>query len=469
MSLSPGSILLNALGRFLGQSATVDKGQPLIVQPDYYYKTDFGEQRVANAYTLFDLVNKYEIDASELETSTATGGTVTFDGTNSAVNLAVTASNGSTARLRTSTYFRYQAGKEFVVKLTATQNALVANQTRRLGMFDDADGVFFQTTDTAISVNIRSSSSVTSQSIDRSVWNIDKLDGTGPSGKTLDITAGNIYEIHFQWLGVGAVRYYINGDLVHVISNAGLYTGPYMRIAQLPLSWEIINTGASTISAMKVICASVLIMGGADPPAQVNTAFNPAARTVGTVTEVPVLSIRPKQNYAGITNRALLYPTMLEVSCEGNRAGYRIALNPTLTGATFAATVPATSKMDADIAATSFAADGITLLRGFLSGTNDGRIIDLRPIFNVLDRKLRRSAFNPANGDILSIGMINENTSGNTTARASLVVREVGLCTRRLSTSSPGRGFSRRRGHGTSPFRAGTGSRSTSSTVRSSS
>jgi hypothetical protein len=38
-----------------------------------------------------------------------------------------------------------------------------------------------------------------------SAWNIDKMDGTGPSGMTLDPTKFNVYEIRFQYLGVGGV------------------------------------------------------------------------------------------------------------------------------------------------------------------------------------------------------------------------------------------------------------------------
>jgi hypothetical protein len=38
-------------------------------------------------------------------------------------------------------------------------------------------------------------------------FNIDKLDGTGPSGMTLDPTKFNVYQIDFRWLGAGIITF----------------------------------------------------------------------------------------------------------------------------------------------------------------------------------------------------------------------------------------------------------------------
>ena len=49
-------------------------------------------------------------------------------------------------------------------------------------------------------------------------FNIDKLDGTGTSGVTLDPSKLNIYQINFRWLGAGEIRYAVenplNGDMI---------------------------------------------------------------------------------------------------------------------------------------------------------------------------------------------------------------------------------------------------------------
>lgn len=49
-------------------------------------------------------------------------------------------------------------------------------------------------------------------------FNVDKLDGTGYSGITIDPSKLNVYQINFRWLGAGEIRYAIenprNGDMI---------------------------------------------------------------------------------------------------------------------------------------------------------------------------------------------------------------------------------------------------------------
>ena len=57
-------------------------------------------------------------------------------------------------------------------------------------------------------------------------WNYDTMDGTGPSGMTLDPSKGNVYKINVQWLGYGNTALYIENQdtgkftLVHVLKWA---------------------------------------------------------------------------------------------------------------------------------------------------------------------------------------------------------------------------------------------------------
>ena len=43
-------------------------------------------------------------------------------------------------------------------------------------------------------------------------FNIDKLDGTGPSGMVIDPSKLNVYQINFRWLGAGEIRYGIEDE-----------------------------------------------------------------------------------------------------------------------------------------------------------------------------------------------------------------------------------------------------------------
>lgn len=389
-----------------------------------YNQSAFGELRVASNYTLADLINKYEIDTNEFSTSTATGGTVTHVANQSAINLAVTGSNGSTARLRTNTFYRYQAGKGLLIKQTVYHaDTGQSNQVRRWGFFDDNDGIFWQLSGTTFSVVKRSSTSgaPVEVTVAQASFNNDILNGSGASGINLDLTKGNIFEIKLQWLGVGSVQFFVNGYLVHTMSHANTLAVPYMKTAQLPIGFDVINTGVSTGSSMTSICSSVIAEGGTIPPHFTYSAFN-ATPIVVTTTERPVLTIRPKATYNSIENRMLVLPNTFSIGTEGARISFRLVYNGTLTGASYTS-VATTSGTEFDVAATALSG-GETIYYGFLGQSNDAvNTINLSQIFGALERKLRRNGFTSTT-DTLTVMAVNE-LSGSTNVRAGLIFDEI--------------------------------------------
>jgi len=85
-----------------------------------------------------------------------------------------------------------------------------------------------------------------------STWNADKFDGTSTSGITLDPTKGNVYQIKYQWLGFGMIRFFVENPetgkfaLVHKIKYANANTEPSIDDPSLPLLLEVINTANTT-------------------------------------------------------------------------------------------------------------------------------------------------------------------------------------------------------------------------------
>jgi hypothetical protein len=81
------------------------------------------------------------------------------------------------------------------------------------------------------------------QRIPQSSWNIDKCDGTGPSGFNLDLTKMQMLYIDYSWYGAGAIRFGFKnqrGEIIyaHRIPNANLRTEAYMRSGNLPSRYE---------------------------------------------------------------------------------------------------------------------------------------------------------------------------------------------------------------------------------------
>jgi hypothetical protein len=81
------------------------------------------------------------------------------------------------------------------------------------------------------------------QRVPQSQWNIDKCDGTGPSGYNVDLNKMQMLYIDYSWYGAGAIRYGFKnqrGEVIyaHRIPNANLRTEAYMRSGNLPARYE---------------------------------------------------------------------------------------------------------------------------------------------------------------------------------------------------------------------------------------
>jgi hypothetical protein len=84
--------------------------------------------------------------------------------------------------------------------------------------------------------------------VPQSQWNIDKMNGTGPSGYNLDISKMQMAYIDYTWYGAGFIRFgfrAVNGDIVycHKMPNNNVNTAAYMRSGNLPGRFEVINQG----------------------------------------------------------------------------------------------------------------------------------------------------------------------------------------------------------------------------------
>jgi hypothetical protein len=156
------------------------------------------------------------------------------------------------------------------------------------------------------------------------------MDGTGPSALTLDETKAQIFVIDLEWLGVGSARigFVIDGNIhyVHQFNHANIIDSVYMTTANLPLRYEITNTGASVASSIKQICAMVTSEGGVQEADLTLSDLNTALRVV-TNAELPVIAIRPSINYpqsGSITNRALILPTKWSLYTEDGPLYYKL-------------------------------------------------------------------------------------------------------------------------------------------------
>lgn len=330
----------------------------------------FGRLRVSNPLTLFDSQNRYALDP-QFDTSLAGSGTATFASNESTANLNVTTVSGDSVIRQSKRVMPYQPGKSLLVLATFAMAAGKTGLRQRVGYFNADNGVFLQQDATTVSFIVRTytgGSASDSRKVDQTSWNGDKLNGTGPSGITLDFTKTQILFMDFEWLGVGSVRcgFIIDGQFIvaHTFHNANSQTVVYMQTAILPVRYEITNTATTASnSTLKQICSSVIVEGGYEQQVVEQVARMTAETTVGTSFE-PLVSIRLASDSLG----AVVLPNLYSVLPTGT-ADYEVALirNATLTGASYDTST--FTHVDYDVSATSMS--GGTIIRSdFVSASN---------------------------------------------------------------------------------------------------
>ena len=98
--------------------------------------------------------------------------------------------------------------------------------------------------ETAINLNV---TKVVETSWPQSEWNLDRCDGTGKSGYTLDVTKMQMFYMDYSWYGAGFIRWGFraeDGDVIyaHKIPNNNQNTEAYMRSGNLPARYEVNTT-----------------------------------------------------------------------------------------------------------------------------------------------------------------------------------------------------------------------------------
>ena len=335
----------------------------------------FGRLRVSEPYTLFDSSNRFAADP-QFSGSTAGSATISYTAAQAAVNLNVTTASGDSAVRQSFRVMPYQPGKGLLILATFVMATATANLRQRVGYFNADNGIFFQLNGTTKSFVIRSSVSGAvsdSNSATQANWNGDKLDGTGASGITLDLTKSQIFWTDMEWLGVGNVRcgFIINGQYIvcHTFQNANLNNTVYMTTAVLPVRYEITNTGTiGGAATLKQICSTVVSEGGYQQLSQPHVARRDTSLTGLGTTFVPLISIRLASTGYG----AVVLPKSVAVFPDSaDNFEYVLVKNPTLTGSPSWNVIPSDATVEFDVAATGYTG-GTIVDQGYAAATNQG-------------------------------------------------------------------------------------------------
>lgn len=339
----------------------------------------FGRARISQPLTLFDSSHRFA-DNGLWATATGVSSDATFSADEGLVNLNVTTTSGGYVTRETKQVFSYQPGKSLLVLSTFVMAPGKTNLRQRVGYFNAANGIYIELDGNTLSFVERSSvtGSVTESKVAQANWNIDKLDGNGPSGRTLDIAKAQIFWADIEWLGLGTVRlgFIIDGLFIHCHSfhHANLITSTYITTASLPLRYEIINLGTTASnSTLKQVCSTVISEGGYElrgAQNAVGTSVSAPRDLTATGVLYPVVSIRLKAS----PNRldGIVIPTAISILGDGNNAFFewRLQRGGTTSGGTWAS-AGNNSSVEYNLSGSS-TSGGNTLAKGYISSTTQG-------------------------------------------------------------------------------------------------
>ena len=336
----------------------------------------FGRARTSEPLTLFDSSHRYS-DNDLWATATGVSSDATFDADAGLVDLNVPTTSGGYVKRETKKVFSYQPGKSLLVISTFDMSPAKTNLQQRVGYFNDDNGIYLQLEDSTLSFVERSlvTGSVTETVANQADWNIDKLDGKGPSEITLDITKAQILWMDIEWLGLGTVRlgFVIDGIFIHCHSfhHANRIASTYITTASLPLRYEIENLDeTASVSTLKQVCSTVISEGGYELRGRqgaVGTPISTPRDLTATGVAYPVVSLRLKSSPDRLD--AIVIPTAASILGDGNNAFFAWTLqsNATTSGGTWTS-AGGDSSVEYNLSGVS-SSGGRTLAKGYISST----------------------------------------------------------------------------------------------------
>jgi hypothetical protein len=389
----------------------------------------FGRLRVSNPLTLFDSSHRYK-DNGLWATSTASGGAAVFSASQGLVNLNVDTTSGSQVLRETFKVFSYQPGKSLMVMSTFVMAPAKTNLRQRVGYFGTDNGLYVQLNNSTLSFVERSlvTGVVTESVVNQSSWNVDTMDGNGPSGITLDITKAQILFMDIEWLGEGTVRlgFVIDGQFIicHKFNHANLITSTYITTASLPLRYEITNTGVTaSASTLKQVCSTAISEGGYElrgAQLAVGTPITTPRTFAVAGTYYPVVGIRLKST----TLDAIAIVTAVSILGVGNGKNYawRVVQATTITGGSWVS-AGTDSSVEYNLTGTT-ASGGRVLAQGYVNSSNQGS-----PSINILKEalfatQLERNSFTSTPFELV-VEMAIDTTGGTLGAYVSLDWEEI--------------------------------------------
>ncbi len=413
----------------------------------------FGKLRVTNPQTLLDIrfpgqnTGDYDFLSNNLQISSGYTG-AGYTGTYSNSKLAIGASGPGYYVSQSRNYCVYQPGKSLLILESGVLYPGNNDYTTRIGYFDNQvplntplvvkNGLYFEHSNGVFSVNIKNDET---RQINQEDWNIDKMDGSGPSGLTLNFSKTQLFVIDSEWLGVGRVRFgfYAFGRIqyCHQFTNINELYQPYTNSINLPICYSIHSTisgsGITGCTGFKQICSTVISEGGYNPAGRPFTASSGSSQLDNLDPgngESILLAIRGgSSNY----NHQIILPTSLSAISSSNTDLVLFRLRLYRDGITFTNSGYTWQNVDSNFSVAQYITfttptplintlSSILVDQGYFFGRGVNSFNSLQDTFNTTIQQLTSNVINIADVLVLSCQKIN---TGQTDLYGTLSWQEI--------------------------------------------
>jgi hypothetical protein len=390
----------------------------------------FSRLRISNPLTLFNAQLTYDLVPLLYEQITnGSGASISHDVTNRHADITfLSTPTGGKAYMQSFEYLPYQPGKSQLIFITFNFVEGVSNVLKFAGYSDGINGIEYQLDGSQKQFTLYSSTSQGNITKLQSEWNLDKLDGTGPSGVTLATDKVQILVIDLQALYAGRVRigFDIDGVIVyaHEFVHSNLILHPYLAYASLPVRCGMTCTATATTS-MYFLCSAVISEGGTDDVNQFGYTFQQMSNSVNVLTSnTHILTLRPKLLFNGLTNRSRVSFIDVEVYNGGNQpVEWHLVIGQDLTGTTTFNDVSASySSTEYNTAGTLSGAYAVKIDGGWVPASGSVKSVTNTAINSRYPITLNQAG---AHRTLGTITLIMKSLSGTQACRGAVKFREI--------------------------------------------
>lgn len=301
----------------------------------------------------------YNVNADVVSSTLVTSGTVTYSTGCAAVATAALAA--SSAVMATRRYVSCGVGRAVRIVAACSFTTGVANSTQLCGMGGVDNGVFFGYNGVAFGALVRNATVDTWTAA--TAFNVDKLNGTGPSGLTLDPTKGQVYVIVIDGTGFGTITFGVASTptasttdfiVAHRVAFGNASTATGLRVPCGPLMAQAVNTTNATALTIRVAGLAAFADGPSSHVLGRQRALD-VTQTISSTSYVPVMSVFDKTTYQTVNNYSSAVLQTISLSSDGTKGSVIVSIfdSPTLTGAAYADISTNTSACQLDSSATS--------------------------------------------------------------------------------------------------------------------